>query len=47
MKRILCFFGWHRWTFKFERGYYPVTVTSPPPDNAKCSRCGITYKENR
>ncbi len=43
MGKILCFFGWHKWTWKFENGRYPVIISNPPPDNAKCSRCGKRY----
>lgn len=43
--KILCWIGYHNWTWKFEQGYYPIILTDPPPDNAKCSRCGAIFKE--
>lgn len=43
MKRALCLILGHRWTWKFIRGT-TLYLNAPPPNHAKCSRCGITYK---
>jgi len=39
---LLCRVGWHNWTWKFESGD-TLYLDAPPPDHAKCSRCGARY----
>ena len=45
--KLLCFIGWHNWTWKLtyfgNTGPQPIILNAPPPDNAKCSRCGKPY----
>lgn len=41
--RILCWLGWHRWTWRFVRGT-TLKLNDSPPDHARCSRCGQIYK---
>lgn len=48
MKRVLCFFGWHRFICSIqdlmdEFGHIPHDGRMPK--NAKCSRCGISFKK--
>ena len=42
MGKILCFFGWHSFTWKFDRER-PFDPFAPPPNHAKCERCGVNY----
>lgn len=50
LKRILCFFMFHQWSFvpdyitKFRiQSGQPFEI----PDNAHCMNCGINYGENK
>ena len=48
MKKILCFFGFHKWTCSIqdyidEFGFVPFTDVIS--SKAKCSRCGEPYKK--
>jgi len=40
--KLLCFIGWHKWTWKFERGS-TIYLDAPPPAHAKCSKCHKVY----
>ena len=40
---LLCFLGWHRWTWRYEVGTL-LCLDVSPPDHAKCSRCGVSYR---
>ena len=40
--KLLCLLGWHRWVWKLSDVGY-VSLTGPPPDFAKCERCGTRY----
>ena len=42
MKSIKCFFGWHRFKWDYVRGT-SSNFKAPPPDHAKCERCGILF----
>ena len=42
MKKILCFLGWHTWTWVLTDN--PV-IFNCPPDNSKCKNCGITFSK--
>lgn len=42
VERLLCWLGWHEWTWKYVRGT-PILITSPIPGHAKCKRCGIQH----
>lgn len=48
--KILCFIGWHNWTWKlkYAGNSRPIILNAPPPDDAKCSQCGKKYgKESK
>ena len=50
MKRILCFFGWHKWTSPIseyikEFGYVPLDNIMP--STARCERCNKLYKDEK
>ena len=40
--KLLCLIGYHRWTWKFERGT-TLYLDAPPPDHATCEFCGKKY----
>ncbi len=44
LDKILCFLGWHSWQFKLEQENHRIVIPDMIPDNAKCIKCGITYK---
>jgi len=41
-RKILCFIGYHEWTWKFIKG---TIITEQIPDHAKCKYCVQTYKK--
>jgi hypothetical protein len=43
LSKILCFFGWHYWTWKFEDGD-TIWLDKEPPDHAICCCCKKPYK---
>jgi hypothetical protein len=44
MGKILCFLGWHRWTWKLSDVGY-VSLNENPPDFARCERCDARYEK--
>ena len=49
MKRILCLFGWHKWTASMndyieEFGYVPLD--NRIASNSTCERCKVTFKKS-
>lgn len=44
IRRILCFIGWHTWSWKFQEGN-TLYLNDPPPDHAVCKHCGQRYKK--
>ena len=46
MKDIRCMIGWHNWTWKLREDHGIIKLNAPPPDHAKCKRCGIKYGRN-
>ena len=50
MKRILCWFGWHKFKYSLsdlidEFGYIPLENVMP--SNTKCERYEILYKDKK
>jgi hypothetical protein len=48
MKRILCLFGWHKWTTSIndyieEFGYVPLD--NRIASNSTCERCKVKFKQ--
>lgn len=42
MKKILCFFGFHKWVWKYKTGDV-LPLDGSPPSHARCKYCGIRY----
>ena len=42
LNKLFCLIGYHRWTWKFERGT-TIYLDAPPPDHATCEFCGKKY----
>jgi hypothetical protein len=50
MKRILCLFGWHKWTAPIkdyieEFGYLPLDYKIL--SNSTCERCKVKFKKEK
>lgn len=50
MKKLLCFFGWHKFVCTIqdcmdEFGFIPLDGRMPK--NAKCSRCNATFENKK
>ena len=44
VQRIQCRFGWHLWSWVYERDESnDVYVSDEPPYGTTCKRCGIHY----
>ena len=44
---LLCrVFGWHKWTWKIGDTGGKIYLDAPPPDCAKCERCGRRYGQD-
>lgn len=45
-KKILCFIGWHSWTWTLRRvsEHQTEPITGKIPDRAVCMYCGIVYR---
>ncbi len=43
MRKLLCFIGYHRWTWKLSEGQ-EIDLNAPPPDDAFCYFCYKDYK---
>ena len=41
-KRLLCFIGWHTWTWKLPKDGI-LYLNAEPPVHAKCRHCGKRY----
>lgn len=48
MGKILCFFGYHRWTAKlgdYIAEFGGIPLTNKVASNSVCSRCNIKFKK--
>ena len=41
-KKVLCFLGWHEWSWLLS-SVDGITLDGPPPPHAKCQYCGVRY----
>ena len=44
-RKLLCFIGYHVWTWKLNEDGY-LSLSGPPPNHATCKHCKVKYKED-